>query len=250
MRCCFWIRRQRNPSQIQEALDAGVLVGVLPPLDWEPELCAELTDRAPGRLFVLNPHHEDADFRAARQMIQTGELGFLSTIKRISWVADLVKSSSSQPSGPDTWFSQLIWEDLDQLLLLAGEFPRSVYAADYAEAGETYHLIFHFPSGLIGHVERRRGSIVPLDVGWTISGEKGGYANGRRYIKTEAGEIFDVPAEADPISSDPIVDSLRRMGRGNSSADSSWQQAVNVVKVRHAVIQSAKTGQVTALAFD
>ncbi len=235
-----------SAPQIQEALDAGLPVGVLPPLFWEPASCEQLAEQAAGRLFVLNPHHEDPDFRAARELIQTGELGLLRAIKRISWVADLVNSSPQ--SDQDTWFSQLLWEDVDQLLLLAEELPRSVYAADYSEKAETYFLIFHFPSGLIGHVERRRGSVVPLDVGWTISGQNGSYANGRHHIQTEAGEIYDVPAEADPLSGDAIFDPLRRFGE--SSADSSWQQAVNVIKVRRAAVRSAETGQVVALPFD
>ena len=243
----FLDARSSSLLQVQEALEAGLPVGVLPPLPWEPALCEELADRAAGRLFVLNPHNEEADFRAARQVIQSGELGLLSAIKRISWVADLVRSS--MPVGQDTWFSQLLWEDVDQLLILAGELPQSVYAADYSEEAETYLLYFQFPSGLVGQVERRRGSIVPLDVGWTICGQTGGYANGHRFLRTAAGEIYDVSAEADPLPGDPLFDQLRRLGQF-LAADSSWRHAVHVVKAQRAINQSAATGQSVALSFD
>ncbi len=191
--------------QVEQAFQANLRVGFLPPFNWQPAEWPELTRH--GQWFLLNPHHEDADFRAAQQAMQTGELGPPAAIKRICWVAESIDSENAC-SAADFWLPQLLWEDVDQLLRLAGEVPESIHVAEFRRLPASYCLMFQFPSGLTAHLERRRGMAVPLDLGWILSSPLGGYANGQRHIKTEAGEIYDVPVELPPLAVHSVFDSF------------------------------------------
>ncbi|MCA9072589.1 MAG: hypothetical protein KDA84_26885, partial [Planctomycetaceae bacterium] len=135
-------------------------------------------------------------------------------------------------------------DDVAQLLCLTRALPESVFAAEFSEKDQRYFLVLRFAEGLVAHLERRRSSVVPLEWGWTVTGPNGGYAKQQRYIKTDAGEIYDVPAELPPLENDPLFAPLTAIHRP-PVPDLSWQHVVNVLQVHHAVRQSAQTGDVT-----
>jgi predicted dehydrogenase len=230
-------------QQVKEAFQAGFPVGILPPLACETTEWQALLNHPQKSLFLLNPHLEDPDFRAAMACVESGELGRLSAIKRASWVGELVVPPDTRPVPEDHWLPQLLWEDVDQLLRLAGQLPNTVYAADFTQQPASYLLIFQFPSGLVGHLERRRGAAVPLDQGWRLSSQSGGCANGQRHIKTEAGELYEVPVELATLLPQAWFDPLQ-----NRSASADDEAAVlNVLNVLAAISQSAKTRQAVGL---
>lgn len=231
-----------NPDQLQAVLEANILAGVLPPLKGDPSRWQPFASVAAEQLRILSPHDENPEFRAALAWVQSGEGGPLTAIKRVSWVPDLVK-----PNPSDHWFSQWLWDDVDQLLCLTGALPESVFTAEFSEEAQHYFLVLQFAGGLVAHLERRRSSVVPLEWGWTLTGPVGGYAKQQRYIKTEAGEIYDVPAELSPLESDPLFAPLTPITR-RPRTGSAWSHALNVLRVQHAVRQSAQSGQAAPIA--
>ena len=240
------------PERVDEAFQAGLPVGLLPPFDWEPNQWRDLTSPPQRRWFVLSPHREDNDFRAGFACLQSGNLASLAAVKRISWVGELLEPETPRPQAdnhpmiPDRWLPQLLWEDIDQLLQLTGEPPMAVYAADFCEQPASYLLIFHYPGGLIAHLERRRGTAVPLELGWTITGSAGGYSNGHRHIKTEAGELYEVPVELPAVEPFSLFDPLRTSEP--SAGDQRESRLVqNTLAILKAITESARTGNVASI---
>jgi hypothetical protein len=221
-------------SQLDSALKSELRVGVLPPLGLET-LDRPSFSESPDLLRLLNRHREDADFQKARTWILSQPLEPDSAIKRLSWVADLIEPDRSETNEEDGWFSGWLWEDLDQLLVLTGEMPLSVFAADFSETRECYSLILKFPEGVTAQLERRRSALVPLEMGWSISS---GFANGRQHLRTEAGEIYDVPIlDSEGSGSDPLAVFDR------SEETDSWKHALDVLRVQAAIHKSADSGQ-------
>lgn len=234
-----------DPDQLRATLDTQIPTGVLVPLMGEPDRWQPFASISSEQLRLLSPHRESPDFRAALAWWQSGEVGPLTAIKHLSWVPDLIEPTP-QPRTPDVWFAQGLWEDVDQLLCLTGKLPEMVFAAEFSKVEQRYFLVLRFAGGLVAHLERRRSSVVPLEWGWTLTGPVGGYAKQQRYVKTDAGEIYDVPAELPPLESDPLFAPLTTFSR-TPGLDSSWNHAVNVLRVHEAVFQSAQTGEVARL---
>lgn len=235
-----------NISQVEDVFQAGLSVGFLPPLALEPDQWRELTKNPNRSWRILNPHHEDPDFRAAMASIKSGDLGPLRSIKRISWVGELVIPEGARSLAQEEWLPRLLWEDVDQLLHLAGEPPLSLFALDFITNPASYCVVFKFASGLLGQLERRQGSGMPLEVGWTIGSLTGGYANGHRYIKTDEGEIYDVPVELPIAPNDPLatpLDHLAPSARGETTS----RQILQILQIQKAIKQSACTGEVVTL---
>ncbi len=232
-------------AQVQDVLEHNVPVGLLPPLLIEPAEFAVLIQNSPGKLFVLNATREEEDFRAVMWLQASGKLESPTTIKRVSWVAKLVEPNPNQPATPDAWFSQHLWEDVDQLLSLTGELPQAVYAAEFSPDRECYFVMLHFPRGVIAHLERRRDSVVPMDIGWSVSGQSAGYANGSYFEQTPAGEIFEIPVELPPETRPSIWETLREQHPATMLA--TCQHAQNLLKVQRAIQKSSQTGQVASI---
>jgi hypothetical protein len=231
-------------SQVEEAIQVGLPVGLLPPLTMKPSSWRELF--ASGQCRILNPHHEDPDFRAAMACIKSGELAPLKIIKRISWVGELVVPEGARAIALDEWLPRLLWEDVDQLLHLAGEPPAWLYAVDFSTDPKGYCVLFGFPNGLTAHLERRRGTGIPVELSWTLGSDVGGYANGHRHIKTSDGELYEVPVEIPPISTLLLatpLDHLSPSAQGEPAAGHIWQ----IVEILEAITHSARTGRAVAL---
>jgi predicted dehydrogenase len=235
-------------SNVEQVFQAGLPVGMLPPLAIEPADWRNLT-KDPRRPFrILNPHHEDPDFRAALACIKSAELGQIRFIKRISWVGELVVPEDAKPIALDEWLPRLLWEDVDQLLHLAGQPPESVYAADFTTDPASYCLIFKFPSGLVAHLERRQGSGIPLEMGWTIGSLAGGYAHGHRHIKTPEGELYDVPVELPAMSHDPLAAALEHLSPAIGSEPAA-RHVFQILEIQKVIQHSARTGEIVPLAW-
>lgn len=233
-------------SQVEEAFQAGLPVGFLPPLALEPDQWRELTKNPSHQWRILNPHHEDPDFRAALACVQSGELGPLKIIKRISWVGELVVPDGARVIALDEWLPRLLWEDIDHLLHLAGQPPESLYAVDFSTDPAGYFVVFKFPGGLTAHLDRRRGLGIPLELGWTLGSRTGGYSNSHRHIKTADGEIYDVPVEFPPLSNDPLAQPLDVLSPSIGGAAAA-KHVLQILEILKAIQYSTLSGQVVAL---
>ncbi len=233
-------------SQVEDVFQAGLPVGLLPPLALEPEEWRNLTKDPSRQWRILNPHHEDPQFRAALACIKSRELGSLRSIKRISWVCELVVPEGARAIASEEWLPRLLWEDVDQLLHLAGEPPESLYALDFSTEPASYLIVFKFPSGLIAILERRRGSGIPLELGWTIGSLTGGYASGHRHIKTGEGELYDVPVELPPLANDPLATPLDPLSPA-MGGESTVRHVFQILKILKAIKHSAHIGEVVPL---
>lgn len=232
--------------QVEEAFQAGLPVGLLPPLALESNDWQELT-KAPSRQWrILNPHHEDSDFRAAMACVKSGEVGPLKAIKRVSWVGDLVIPQGAKCLASDEWLPRLLWEDVDQLLHLAGQPPESLYAVHFSTEPAGYSVEFTFPDGLTAHLERRRGTGIPVELSWTIGTDVGGYSNGHRHIKTADGEIYDVPVELPPTSNDPLAMPLDHLSP-SAQGESTSRHVSQILEILEAIKHSARIGGVISL---
>lgn len=232
--------------QVEDAFRASLPVAFLPPLALEPDHWRELTKEPNRQWRILNPHHEDPDFRAAMASIQSGELGRLQALKRISWVGELVVPEGGRAIALEEWLPRLLWEDVDQLLLLAGEPPESLYVVEFSTDPESYHIIFRFPSGIVAELERRRGMGIPLEVGWTVGSLTGGYASGHRHIKTAEGELYDVPVELPPTDNDPLVPPLENFAP-SLGGEHVARHVLQILEIQRAIKGSARTGEVTSI---
>ncbi len=228
-----------SADRVAEVQDAGSAVGLLPPLAWSASQWRKLVSEPGRRWFLLSPQNEDLDFRSALASVESGRLGPIETVKRVSWVGELVAPEGSR-NIPDHWLAQWLWEDLDQLLQLVGEPPASVYAADFREQPAGYLLIFRFANGVVAHLERRRGSAVPLELGWTITGPEGGYANGQRHIKTEAGELYSVPVELPGTEAVSAADPWQML-HAVPGDQARARHVENILNLRKAITESAHT---------
>jgi predicted dehydrogenase len=207
---------------------------------------AGLDERLVPPMANPNPHHEDPDFRAALACVRSGELGPLKAIERKSWVGELVIPKGARWIPPDEWLPRLLWEDLDQLLHLAGQPPESLCAFEFSTEPADYFVDFKFPNGLTGHLERRRAVGIPLELGWMIGSPFGGYTSGHRYIKTADGEIYDVPVELPPISNDPPATPLESLSP-SMDGEAASRHVFQILRILEAIQQSARTGEFVSL---
>src|SRR5581483_7871077 len=59
--------------------------------------------------------------------------------------------------------------------------------------------------GTVVQLDLRRRSLVGLQTGWMLEGDRGGYARGRIYTPTNEGEIVDEAVSCEPVSRDGIL---------------------------------------------
>lgn len=164
-----------------------------------------------GRLLLVHhPRRADLDFRRALTVAQDPAMGAIRSAKFVSWSYGL---SPRGASGANARLSSDACDDLhvtktrfvahalDQLLSLIGDRPVSVFAtgdlnacdATDLMAGYSLALSIVFETGSLAEVDVRLDSPASFQSGWTLTGERGGYANGRKFTLTEDGEVFDSP---------------------------------------------------------
>jgi hypothetical protein len=226
------------------ALAAGRHVVLAPPVAPDVGSARELltlADRARRRLGVLRLDHEQGEFLTAHAVAVCGLLGELRTVRRSVASAGLVGTGENPW---DTFAPTDFAQALD--LLAAAEMSSPLSSADGREGslrvlfvsrvpgmdGECggYLAVFQSPEGVLVEVSRNLRAVLPEDTGWRLSGSKGGYAHGSRFVRGDDDEIYDLPVEA-PTPPDPL-DVLRAVVEDDSDAwRTEYLRAVAVVRL-------------------
>ena len=149
--------------------------------------------RAERCLCVAHRRRWDDDFRTAQEALAGGELGRPLMLKFINWHYNVVARREASVSGSD-WSSAagqarlgpvdwrghvqtgggVLWEFgihyFDQLLLLAGRLPQTVYGRVFPSASgepvdDGFLAIVAFPDQLTAHVEVHRAAAAPFPAG-------------------------------------------------------------------------------------
>lgn len=170
------------------------------------------------RLFLVHhPRRTDLDFRQALTVADDPGIGTIRAAKFVSWSYGIPPSGATRGGGlPNSGMSdeaqttkvRMIAHALDQLVALIGDRPLSVFATSDSQtqgapdlwAGYSLSLRIVFEKGCQAEIDIRLDSPAPYQSGWLLTGERGGYANGRRYTLTDDGEVFDshvAPADND-----------------------------------------------------
>ncbi|MFM9966459.1 MAG: Gfo/Idh/MocA family protein [Planctomycetaceae bacterium] len=184
---------------------------------------AAMTDKAfaesaqRDRLFLVHhPRRADLDYRQAQIVANDRSMGAIRAVKFVSWsyaippsrlsrnplVSGSETGNASDPSGdPQRTKLRFVAHALDQLVGLIGDRPLSVLAMSDPQAlgaadllsGYSLALRIVFEKGCQAEIDIRLDSPTSFQSGWLLTGEHGGYANGRRLTLTDEGEVFDSP---------------------------------------------------------
>jgi predicted dehydrogenase len=245
-----------------QSLEAGKNVAVETPPCRDGQEARRLlaSARRAGRsLCVLSSRREGLDFRAARQVTVGGELGTIEAARIVSWMkavpAEDVPPVHDERSTDDTstaTFRFFAFQYVDQLLQLIGRPAQTVFARipnqPASDPTATAFLItVGFGAGIDGLIDVNLHSGAALHTGWMLAGTKGAYCQQRTWIAEPSGEICDipvVPAKILPI--DPYA-ALSSVGcSGDDVLCSAWE-AVAVMDVIDASLESSRRGEVVRL---
>jgi predicted dehydrogenase len=260
------------------ALAAGKHVLVETPLCLNlPEADAVIAAaRRVGRsVSVAHTRRWDGDFRTARAVLESGELGRPLVMKYVNWhynPPSLRDSAGTPGPAPATgaedglppvhWRRHgssgggALWEFgvhcFDQLLELTRAPPLAVYARLFPShiepADDGFLSIVTFPGNLTAHVEVHRAAPVPFSTGWMIAGDRGSYAGCTQYSATPEGEVVDIPLAPPPDQGDDLYGEIARHLRVGKPNPIPADQTRAVIALIEAIRQSARTGQAVAIA--
>ena len=179
-------------------------------------------------LLVHHPRRAAPDFRQALSVAEDPELGAIRSAKFVSWSYGLPPRgatggnallSSDGSDDPQITKIRFVTHALDQLMSLIDDQPVNVFAtgdpkalgAPDLMAGYSLTLRIIFEKGCQAEIDIRLDSPAPFQSGWMLTGERGGYANGRRFTLTDDGEVFDSPVA--PSDSDAEADQFEWLAR-------------------------------------
>ena len=216
-------------------------------------------------LLVHHPRRADLDFRRALTVAHDRAMGAIRSAKFVSWSyglpprgATVSSTRLSSDACDDLQITKVrfVAHALDQLVSLIGDLPVSVFAtgnpnapsASDLFAGYSLSLSVTFEAGCQADVEIRLDSPASFQSGWALTGERGGYANGRQYTLTDDGEVFDSPVI--PTDSDADADPLEWLARQiHCGVPNLAEEArvLTVVAILDAVQRSLATRQVASV---
>ena len=163
-----------------------------------------------GRLLLIHhPRRADPEFRQTLAVARDEKIGPIRAVKFVLWSYGRPPRGAVRSADPSVWdeFAEpgatkvrFVAHALDQLVLLIPSRPISVLAVGDSSAvtadlfaGDSLALHIVFASGCQAEIDIRLDSPTPFQSGWILTGERGGYANGRQYTLTDEGEVFDSP---------------------------------------------------------
>ena len=243
--------------------------------------------RRAGRMVAILPASRfDPDFPTVRSVVSSGCLGRVLAAKRILWGRRVPSEASTRgEAGPHPLeapehettgrretpesgcevdddargvFPPVLLEPvtvcLEELLDLIREPICSVFATHsgglsgglFTQA-RSIAIRLGFLSGATAEIDVDVDSLVPLRTGWVISGSDGGYRKLRRYERSRAQEIFDIPVEPIENDSDRIYDDLAKLLREEAVDESFSAGGWQVVRLLEAARWSAETRKVVTL---
>jgi scyllo-inositol 2-dehydrogenase (NADP+) len=257
-----------------QALAAGKHVLVETPMCLnlaEADAVVDAGTRSGRCISVAHTRRWDDDFCTARQALAGGELGRPLSMKFVNWHYNLcprgdnaapgkVPSSSTDHFrlGPVDWRLHaqtgggVLWEFgihyFDQLLLLAGRLPQTVYGQVFPSipgepTDDGFLAIVSFPGDLVAHVEAHRAAAAPLPTGWTIVGDRGSYTGFTQFTPTSEGEIVDIPLNRVSTDADELYLQVFWHIRTGAPNPVPAAQVRPVIALIEAVRSSARCGQ-------
>jgi predicted dehydrogenase len=207
-------------------------------------------------LLVHHPRRADLDFRQALALAQDASLGAIRAAKFISWSYGLPPRGATRGHGPlsldaseDPQVTKVrfVAHALDQMVALIRVPPVRVLAVGAPDLFAGYSLSLHlvFESGCEADIDVRLDSPAAFQSGWMMTGERGGYAHGRQYTRTDEGEVFDAPVV--PLISDADADQFEWLARQIRSGERNHAEVARVrtvVALLDAAQRSLATRQV------
>jgi len=220
-----------------------------------------VAQRARRVLGVSAARSENDDFRTAMHVVQSGELGQITSARLMIWECGV---GLDERNGPDV--RQPHWRDVpemllncathpvDQLLKLVANPPSSVFtdvSRDGVSDGRPAFSIFvHFSGGQTGLVEINLASLASVNTGWVLDATRGGFRKSCRFLRIDDGEIFDLPVEAVPAEWDRSYNALISELKVGSPVSRSAVEGGRTVRVLEAAAESAYRHEVVRIAKD
>ena len=178
------------------------------------------------------PRRSDEDFRRAQSAVVSGNLGQLLAAKWVSW-------SYGAPTGPT--LLRLLAHAVDQLLQLISAEPLRVVS--FGDSTLSNQSIIEFRGGVRAEIDLRLDSPLPFQTGWLLTGNRGGFADGRCFHVAADGEVFDTPTPTIDVCVDQYVELAQRLRLFDRRAEES-NRAVSVTQLLAAILASTQSGQV------
>jgi predicted dehydrogenase len=209
-----------------------------------PDALVELADvarRADRQLFVPTLHRWESSFLGVQSVVASGCLGELTKIRRISRA--YVPEELSRPQQIATDFNQsldhLWFEMLDELLQFL-PLPARVTSASAESAwdsisgaqirtGRAARLVFE--NGCVADLELNRRCLAPLETGWILEGELGGFADRKRFRATPDFEMVDVPVEFPLTNQNGFYDAVLSTIQDGTSFPVTLDSVLRVLKL-------------------
>lgn len=246
------------------ALAAGKHVAVEKPLCQsraEADAIAAAAEEAGRSVSVLHTRRWDSDFRTPLALVEAGKLGPLISATRITRQFSLPlpvpvggpHSAAADWSGhADGALLEFGTHYFDQLLKLTSARPVSVNARVHTGSlsrgvEDEFRAWIEFDDRSHAHVEFSQSSLAPLETGWVLCGQKGGFADGRYYRSTEEGELVAAPVDLLPTDLDGYYAALVRHLRQGEPLPCPLGEARRVVALIDAARESAVTGEIVRL---
>lgn len=228
----------------QQVLSAGrPVVFADPPIAADLQRAVALVESARSggsRLAVWSPWRENPDFQAALATAQSEAPGPLRCVRYERWSAANLECRT-EPSADIGELPRSVVYVFDQLIALAAAAPTRIMARP---VGSGLTAIVEFAAGPTATITLHPRSAMNLDSGWAFDAVRGGYAAGRRWVRTADGEVYDVPAE--PTKPPTLEDLLRSLLAGEAAAES-LSESLRLIALLSACQRSLRTGQAVAI---
>ncbi|OFX15628.1 MAG: hypothetical protein A2Z18_06890 [Armatimonadetes bacterium RBG_16_58_9] len=259
-----------HERQVIQAAQAGKHIVVEKPMCLTAEGATRMIDAARANGVCLTVFHNrriDADYRLVKQTIEDGLIGAPVVIESrtheygyIPFAKDYVNWRLDKSAGGGLvydWGPHIV----DQMLLLAGAMPTSVYGillskVYYQETDDYFKIVLRFPDGLVGQLESTLFARIKLPR-WYVLGTEGAI-----WSEWQSARIRTTVAGFD---SEIIPDMSKGGGAGFHENTKSYYRSLhaalvngtepsvrpeeirNVIRVIEAAIESSESGQVVRL---
>lgn len=242
-----------------DVLRSRKLIVSEPPLAWDSASATaafQVVCEHGSRLVVHWPRRHDEDFQRALSVARSPDAGAVRAAKFVSWAYGLpatgMASNFLHQAQDDVFKDTLLSgfaQTMAQLVELVRQRPLRVVAASSPALGQRSEAVWlavriEFDGGATADVDLRLDSPAPLQTGWAVTCERGGYLHGRRFSLATDGEIFDVP-----ISTTTPENSFVAVTRSlceHNSADETLRE-LTVTGLLEAMLRSLQTGSATHL---
>ena len=224
------------------------------------EMIAE-AQKAGRMLTVVQNRRWDDAFRTALEVVRSGRLGALETVKFIACGYSNLMQTYGVKEFVTDWRARRMFGGgllydfgahyLDQLLLLVDSPVVDVYGdlrmrRMSSEVDDTFTAMLRLAGGVTAQVEISHADFAPLVTGWLLCGSRGGYRDFKVYT-LEDGEVVESEVERLPTDWDQFYENLGRHLLAGEPLAVTPEHALKVISVLDAVRRSAECRHVVQL---